>query len=712
MRKILLSLAVLVLSCQTVQRIPASQDDATLLREELVTRLMSQEIEALKTRAKNQNSEVQDLDKNARALTELQTILTQKKESIAIARSAAQKKLQAAAVAVPKLETYGFHDRWRAGDESFMVPHVNFVKKDPQGRYKTFFVNDLEARSLTVNLRQQILMAQNEDPGNSLKPYLDTTIKCAEPFTVSATFGTKRLKANETAMVRWYDYKIKEQIVLGLTETFTSCEVRFKKTGDKEIFGFQLEPESKLMSSFEFVQNNVGTCILPDGTGLGSLEALFMTDVSGNFTCPKKVGKIRSLEDSEVAMNAKIKALLGHEFSQEEIEGNDPYTELALSNMPKLDAIFISSLVFRGDFYGTVIRRLLEIHASRGTQVRILMSDTTAESGDYWRLWDSMAALPNIKMVPFRYKPQGLGLSDSFSQLHRSMHTKLFATFSKSNPEANIAIFGGRNIADPYAFMKPKDLSAYNLLSQYNPSKWLRFDDYEVEIQDPAFVRDLMAQYLTFYNLDQASMNARNLNVNLKAGPLSPDYFKIKPTEALVRNLFSFPFRGDASLEDFYVQAFNAAQNNLRISSPYFSPTKRIGEAMERAADRGVKIEIITGLKLEGDTAGSFLGEVNKTATNKFLGKVSMYSYSEKKTVLHSKLVIIDDRVVLMGSVNLNQRSFFHDSENSLMIYSPDYAKYLTGYFEGYKAKSAPLTEQLKATYWKKILTGLFKKDF
>jgi putative cardiolipin synthase len=713
MMKYIVSLSLLLASCQTVQRVPASQDQAELLREELTVQLIREKLEILNLQVRNQNPEATDPSNVAGQVSSLQSIMDQKQALINTAKAARTQQLQGQMVSAPQSEVYGFRDKWRSAEEIFVLPHTNFAKPDASGKFKTYFVNDLEARSIVVNLRHRTLMKEKDlESGDSDRPFLDTSITCREPYTVNEGGLTKKLRANESTSVKWYDQLIGSEVTLAFAEKFTSCTIRFKKPDSKDVFGFQLAPESQMLNSLEFVQNNSGTCYLPSAATFGPLEQLFVNNAQGNFTCPKKVNKIRSLEKTSDAINARAKALLGYEFTKEQLDGSNPYFKFDMSKAPKLDAIFISSLIFRGDFYGMLVLRMLEEQAARGAQVRIMVSDSTSKEGALWRLWDVIAAQPNIKLVSFKYKPQGTTVSDMFSKFHRSMHTKLMMTYSKDHPEFNTAIFGGRNYADSYAFKEPKNLSKYPMLTQYSNSDWLYFEDYEMEVQDPALVRELMSQYLIFYNIDQLSMHARNTNVGITAGKATAEYFQLQSNQGLVRHLMSFPFRGDDSLENFYVKVFDSAQKTIKISSPYFSPTKRIGEAMERAAGRGVKVEAITGMSFDGDTAGDFLGEVNKTASNKFLKKISMYSYAEPKTVLHAKLMIIDDRVSLVGSVNLNQRSFYHDSKNVLMIYSPEYSKYLSTYFDGYKQRATHLTEPAKAVYWKKIITGLFKKDF
>src|SRR5690606_3998382 len=146
---------------------------------------------------------------------------------------------------------------------------------------------------------------------------------------------------------------------------------------------------------------------------------------------------------------------------------------------------------------------------------------------------------------------------------------------------------------------------------------------------------------------------------------------------------------------------------------PYFRLSKPLAAAFERAIDRGVEITLVTRLNLDGDTLGSFLGETNKAGVNKFYEKIKVYNYTEDRVILHSKIVLIDDEFAFLGSVNLNRRSFIHDTENALFVYSPAYAQELTQlYHEDYIQLSSQITEKQKQVFWKKIIIDLLSDKF
>ena len=136
-------------------------------------------------------------------------------------------------------------------------------------------------------------------------------------------------------------------------------------------------------------------------------------------------------------------------------------------------------------------------------------------------------------------------------------------------------------------------------------------------------------------------------------------------------------------------------------------------ESLKKAVNRGVKLSIITRLDLEGDTIDYILSEVNKNDVNRFFKRGEVLEFVAPKNILHSKIVLIDKKLSIVGSVNLNQRSFFHDTENSLMIWSGDFYNTMNNVLESYSKdnKSRKITEKLKTNFWKQIVIKAFAKE-
>ena len=98
----------------------------------------------------------------------------------------------------------------------------------------------------------------------------------------------------------------------------------------------------------------------------------------------------------------------------------------------------------------------------------------------------------------------------------------------------------------------------------------------------------------------------------------------------------------------------------------------RVLSRLVRAARKGVKITVI--LEKSGGNDRNLDAENNRT--KQFLEEkgIKVYFDSLQKTT-HTKLVVIDQRLVLLGSHNLTQSALKYNNEISLLIDRPDLAK-------------------------------------
>ena len=106
----------------------------------------------------------------------------------------------------------------------------------------------------------------------------------------------------------------------------------------------------------------------------------------------------------------------------------------------------------------------------------------------------------------------------------------------------------------------------------------------------------------------------------------------------------------------------------------------RVLSRLVRAAQKGVKVTVI----LEKTGGNDRNLDAENKRTKKFLEEkgVQVYFDSPQKTT-HTKLVVIDERLVLLGSHNLTQSALKYNNEMSLLINRPDLAKEARAYMLG-----------------------------
>ncbi len=157
--------------------------------------------------------------------------------------------------------------------------------------------------------------------------------------------------------------------------------------------------------------------------------------------------------------------------------------------------------------------------------------------------------------------------------------------------------------------------------------------------------------------------------------------------ESLVQLLPSGPGYGRTNLQMVMVSLLHNAAKRVAITTPYFIPDLPLLQALETAVLRGVQVDLIvparSDLKLVMTAQESYYGQLLRMGV-----RVHLY----RPRFLHAKCMTVDDSVAVIGSSNVDIRSFALNSEISLLIYDPEVVAAITGAQERYIAKSARLT--------------------
>ena len=83
---------------------------------------------------------------------------------------------------------------------------------------------------------------------------------------------------------------------------------------------------------------------------------------------------------------------------------------------------------------------------------------------------------------------------------------------------------------------------------------------------------------------------------------------------------------------------------------------------------------------------------------------VNIREFKAPDLVLHSKIMMIDQRLVTISSVNLNNRSFFHDSENGMVVLDPAFYRRMKPIYDDYLAHSQPVATNVSIGWVYRLL--------
>jgi len=142
----------------------------------------------------------------------------------------------------------------------------------------------------------------------------------------------------------------------------------------------------------------------------------------------------------------------------------------------------------------------------------------------------------------------------------------------------------------------------------------------------------------------------------------------------------------DRSLYGTYLAAFSCASRRLWITHAYFAPNEDLLEAMTDAAQRGVDVRLIVPSFTDSRLV------LNATqATYTRLLKSGVKIYELKDALLHAKSVVIDGTVSIVGSANLDMRSFVHNEEVNAIVIDRDVGQRMEQVFEKDQKAARPV---------------------
>jgi cardiolipin synthase len=150
------------------------------------------------------------------------------------------------------------------------------------------------------------------------------------------------------------------------------------------------------------------------------------------------------------------------------------------------------------------------------------------------------------------------------------------------------------------------------------------------------------------------------------------------------------------NLDLMYLLAIASAKKTLRIENAYFLPDDLVRKELVEAAKRGVKIEIVVpGKKIDQKLVRS----ASKRHWPELIeAGIKIYEY--QPTMVHVKLMIVDDTFVSVGSGNFDNRSIRLNDEANLDVLDRQFAAEQTRFFEMDKHRSREVAlEEVKGLH-------------
>ena len=374
----------------------------------------------------------------------------------------------------------------------------------------------------------------------------------------------------------------------------------------------------------------------------------------------------------------------------------------------------VQYFLIQSDDTGQLLIEALLRAADRGVRVRVLLDDAGSFGRD--AQVRTLAGYSNVELRlfnPFAYRGNlefvhvAEYLSDA-SRLNYRMHNKLFVV------DNEMGIVGGRNVGDEY-FQGGRDfefgdydvIAAGPIVNQVS-SSFDAFWNSPMAIPIEALAEgDPSAQALEDYRGVLAAHHARMIEADapymrtLAAGEPLAAMLSGKSSLVWAKAEVIYDSPEKAKVQDGELrgrllrhrlgEVANQVQSELLIVSPYLIPGTAGMSFLEGLRERNVSVRILTNSLASTDMSvvhssyqgarapllerGVELYEVRPVLGQSVVRGNQLKSPSSGRYALHAKVFVFDRKRLFIGSMNLDQRSLYLNTEIGLIIDSPELAR-------------------------------------
>ena len=325
--------------------------------------------------------------------------------------------------------------------------------------------------------------------------------------------------------------------------------------------------------------------------------------------------------------------------------------------------IHLQSYIFADDSTGEKFASLLMQKAREGVEVWVIYDGVGSFSLKKEFVGKMVAA--GVEMLCFAK----VTLSLPASRVNYRNHRKILVV------DGRTGFLGGVNIADRYYIG--------NALGQWH--------DTHLKI-----VGEAVSSLQTSFLLDRYFILNRKLKKRKKYYPqldITSNGDGSGEKNIATQTLVCGPDSNWASIMQCFFSAITLARKHIYIVSPYFTPNESVLNAIKIAALGNIDVRIM--LPERSDTRIAHYSTMSYVSE---LLEAGVKIYLFKKGFNHSKVVSIDGEVSIVGSANMDMRSFEHNFE----ILSVIYDKGSTDIIERQFLRDLSACTQLGAARWAK----------
>ncbi len=304
------------------------------------------------------------------------------------------------------------------------------------------------------------------------------------------------------------------------------------------------------------------------------------------------------------------------------------------------------------------ILALLQQLRQRGVRVKLLVDGMTNKIDE--------SALQYLEEQGLEIKVFNPTRFSRMLRLDRRMHDKYLIIDRK------YLLVGGRNISSKYfegdlekkgcfydidAFFEGGPaIEAADYFDKRWESDWVEAPRHKYKRFDPALFEDIQVKTLAQIEVHKADTLRATVKNYLKTACRDVHFIANDP----------YLEKRNRPVEDAHIELVSKAQKEILIQNGYILFTSRMRRALKEAIARGVRVEVIANSMQSVDIPISYAAYLNLRHTYMKRG-VQFYEFHHHQT-MHSKIMVVDSHVAVIGSFNLDPRSAYRNSETVVVV--------------------------------------------
>jgi cardiolipin synthase len=325
--------------------------------------------------------------------------------------------------------------------------------------------------------------------------------------------------------------------------------------------------------------------------------------------------------------------------------GTETYRAMLAAIGAARESVHLSSYIFNADEAGRAFIDALAASAGRGVDVKVLI-DGFGQFYTFNRTWRLLR--------------------------HRGVRAARFLPFTLTSPRFHFNLRNHRKILvvdRALAFTGGMNISREHLPAPGRPHD--RVTDIHFRVEGPVVLQ-----------MEEAFREDWSFASGQVFEPVEPPQ-SMELTPAVCRGVSAGPNEDFEKLQWIVLGALHAARRRIRIMTPYFVPSRELLSALTGAVLRGVEVDIVL--------PGAPDHRVVQWASRAMLWEVLLHGvrvFYRPAPFAHSKLLIVDDHYVLLGSANLDPRSMRLNFEFDLEVYDGELGALLARHVDEARAAS------------------------